>query len=76
LGPRFRLGLPISNSTLAVCAAGRVTCFPFDFDFVGLAFCTSLSKGMGEGVNGYRSDVDELDARLGAVVNEGAGVWR
>jgi hypothetical protein len=31
---------------------------------------------MGEVVNGYRSDVDELDAKLGGVINDGTVVWK
>jgi hypothetical protein len=75
-GPRFRLGcLPMSNSRLATCVAFRVARFPFDLDF-GLALCTSLLNGAGEGVNAYWSDDDELEAKLGAEINEGARVWK
>jgi hypothetical protein len=75
LGPRFRLGLAASNSRLLDCVAFRVTCFPLDLD-LRLDLCTSLHEGIGEGVKGYSTDVDELEAMLGAMVNEGARVWR
>src|SRR6266849_6683924 len=50
LGPRFRFGLPVSNSCLADCVAFRVARFPFPFDFEP-AFCTFLCKEAGEVVN-------------------------
>jgi hypothetical protein len=64
----------MSNWPLADCVAFRVTCFPLSLD-LGLAFST-LRERMGEVVNGYRSDVDELDAKLGGVINDGTVVWK
>ncbi len=73
-GPLFRLRFSMSTSRLADCAAFRVVCFPLDFD-LRLTFCKSLRNGTGEGVNPYWSDVDELEAKLGAMVNGGARAW-
>jgi hypothetical protein len=70
-GPRFRLGLPISNWPLAVCVALRATLFPFDFVFK-LAFC-ALRKEAGEGVTGNApwSEVDGPELGLRNVEHEG-----
>ena len=50
LGPRFRLGLPISNWPLAICVAMRAARFPFDFVFE--LSCCATGKEMSEGVGG------------------------
>jgi hypothetical protein len=78
-GLRFRLGLPVSNSRLADCAAFRVARFPgFPFAFAfAFAFCTFFGAvaGGSDGVNEPCIEVDEPEVglRLGVetVVNEG-----
>jgi hypothetical protein len=74
-GLRFRLGLPVSNSRLADCAAFRVARFPgFPFAFAFGTFFGTVAGGS-DGVNEPCIGVDEPEVglRLGVetVVNEG-----
>jgi hypothetical protein len=56
------------------CVTFHAARFPFDFDLES-TFCAFLcTKGWGGGVNAYWSDVDDVEAELGAVI-EGVEYW-
>lgn len=64
----------MSNLPITDCVEFRLIYFLLSLD-AGLAFFT-LRERMGEVVKGYRGNVDELDAKLGSVVNDGTVVWK
>ncbi len=65
----------MNNPRFADCVTFHAARFPFDFDLES-TFCAFLcTKGWGGGVNAYWSDVDDVEAELGAVMSEGVEDW-